>query len=550
MSVSRIMGIETEYGIVKHGDPYANPMLMSSQVVLAYRDLAALRRRTRWDYMDENPLVDARGFVLERASAHPSMLTDDPSRPAPSGIETSSAPVRVLTQDRPHRETYDDPGSANVVLTNGARLYVDHAHPEYSSPEVTNPLDAVRWDVAGEHVMRAGAAEASRLTETDIVVYKNNVDGKGASYGTHENYLVDREVPFEDLVAILTPFFVTRNVMIGSGRVGIGVQGQSAGFQISQRADYIEAEVGLETTLRRPIINTRDEPHADRNKWRRLHVIIGDANLFQFATYLKLGTTACVLWLAENIHDQPDLAARVGALALADPVSAVQVVSRDLNLTTPLALADGRAMTALEIQREYLAVVRELRARRAALSDARPGSDGDAESDAQATTALLDDWDQVLADLSDDLWSTADRVEWVAKLQLLNRLREREGIEWDHPRLAALDLQWSDVRPGRGIAAKLVSAGAVRTLVSTTEIEAAVTAAPDDTRAYFRGEVLARFGESVVAASWDSVVLDVPGAPSLSRIPMLEPERGTRRQLGHILDSSASVADLVHALSQ
>ena len=271
------MGIETEYGVLKPGTPMANPMLMSSQVVNAYRALTNGARPARWDYLDEDPLSDARGFRINRASAHPSMLTDDPSRPAPSGTESppddgpatvNEPAIRSEAISRPSQPEYDDPSASNAILTNGARLYVDHAHPEYSSPEVTCPRDIVTWDTAGERVMLAAQRELDRVG-IDVVLYKNNVDGKGASYGTHENYLVERAVPFHTIVQFLTSFLVTRTVFTGSGRVGLGPAGQEAGFQLAQRADYMEAEVGLETTLRRPIINTRDEPHADRDRWRR-----------------------------------------------------------------------------------------------------------------------------------------------------------------------------------------------------------------------------------------------------------------------------------------
>src|SRR5450631_3355447 len=276
------MGIETEFGISVPGHPTANAMAASSQIVNAYVPGALPRdRRARWDFEEENPLRDARGFDLTREVADPSQLTDE------------------------------DLGLANVVLTNGARLYVDHAHPEYSSPEVTGPRDAVLWDKAGELIMARGAQLAAQTPQAagtaPITLYKNNTDNKGASYGTHENYLMRRETPFASIVRHLTPFFVSRQVVCGSGRVGIGQDGREHGFQISQRADYFEVEVGLETTLKRPIINTRDEPHADPDKYRRLHVIVGDANLSEISTYLKVGTTALVLamiedaWLADEL---------------------------------------------------------------------------------------------------------------------------------------------------------------------------------------------------------------------------------------------------------
>src|SRR4051812_16382199 len=253
MSVRRVMGTEVEYGVSVPGQPGANPMVTSSQVVNAYGARPELTKggRARWDYEEESPLRDARGFTYSGALYDPAEALAD-----------------------------EDLGLANVILTNGARLYVDHAHPEYSTPEVTNPRDIVLWDKAGERIMAEAARRAARIPGTSAIqLYKNNTDGKGASYGSHENYLMDRRTPFIDIIRGLIPFFVTRQVFAGAGRVGIGTEGRTQGFQLSQRADFFEVEVGLETTLKRPIINTRDEPHADADKYRRLHVIIGDANL-------------------------------------------------------------------------------------------------------------------------------------------------------------------------------------------------------------------------------------------------------------------------------
>ncbi|QHT58249.1 proteasome accessory factor PafA2 [Cellulomonas sp. H30R-01] len=522
----RVMGIETEYGILQPGRPLANPMLLSSHVVAVH---AAAREggraRARWDYDDEDPLHDARGFHLQRASAHPSLLTDDPDRAAPAGpADTGDGPQEL---PRGTTEEYEDPGAANVILTNGARLYVDHAHPEYSSPEVTSPLDAVRWDRAGELVMLASVrALASTPALPDVALYKNNVDGKGATYGTHENYLVDRAVPFTDLASRLIPFLVTRQVYTGAGRVGIGQRGETPGFQIAQRADYIEAEIGLETTLRRPIVNTRDEPHADPDRWRRLHVIIGDATMLEVATYLRLGTTSLVLWLIERAVAEGGAGgalAAVDRLALRDPVHAVHLVSHDVTLTTRVELADGRRLTAIEVQREYLDAVRT--------ALAHVGDPLDAQ-----TTDVLDRWQAVLDGLATDPASCARTVEWLAKLRLLEGMRRRDHLAWDHPRLAAVDLQWSDLRPERGLYHRLVAAGAVDLLVTPGQVEDAVWHPPHDTRAYFRGEAVARYGAEISAASWDSVVFDVPGAATLQRVPMRDPLRGTRAHVGDLLD--------------
>ncbi|PZR52557.1 proteasome accessory factor PafA2 [Xylanimonas oleitrophica] len=559
------MGIETEYGVLQPGRPAANPMLMSSQVVTTYRALVARsggRPAARWDYDDEDPLADARGFHLQRAAAHPSLLTDDPSRPAPAGPSAPSGPPSALvggsgtpagrrarqTQPqevaRPEVEEYDDPSAANCILTNGARLYVDHAHPEYSSPEVTGPRDAVLWDVAGERVMLAASRELAALPGADgggVVLYKNNVDGKGASYGTHENYLVDRALPFTVLADLITPFLVTRQVFAGSGRVGLGPTGDRPGFQMSQRADYIEAEVGLETTLRRPIVNTRDEPHADRTRWRRLHLIIGDANLFEVATFLKLGTTSLVLWVLERLDEleEAGVAARdeLAALRLADPVGDTQRVSRDLDLVAKLELADGRTMTALQVQEAYADLVGR------ALGAAGPAAEDDAE-----TYQVLDRWRSVLSRLADDPASCAREVEWVAKRRLLEGLRRRDGLDWDHPRLHALDLQWSDVRPERGVYHRLLAGDAVERLVDERAVAHAVHHPPADTRAYFRGEVMARYATEVSAASWDSVIFDVEGAAALQRVPMLDPLRGTEGHIGALLEASPDAAALLRGL--
>ncbi|WP_127129240.1 depupylase/deamidase Dop [Georgenia sp. SYP-B2076] len=537
MSVHRPMGIETEYGLVEPGNPGANPMVLSAHVVAAYAAAPGSAGRgghVRWDYAGEDPLADARGFRLDRASAHPSQLTDDPDRPAPSAEDDDAVAggTRTSMLRRPTAEELALPTANNAVLTNGARLYVDHAHPEYSSPEVTNPLDAVRWDRAGELVMR-GAMDALRAQPAlpDVVLYKNNVDGKGAAYGTHENYLVRREVNFGDIIRYLTPFFVTRPVFCGAGRVGLGQHSERPGFQMSQRADYVENDVGLETTFNRPIINTRDEPHADAGRFRRLHVIGGDANLMDVSTYLKMGTTSLVLWLLEA--DAVPLA--LDAMMLANPVGETWQVSHDTTLTHRLTLADGREMTALQIQRVYHGVVAD------ALSQA-------GRTD-QATHDVLERWAGVLDRLATDPASAAAEVEWVAKLQLLDRMREREGLPWHHPRLAALDLQWSDLRPERSILARLVAAGRVERLVTDAEVAAAEHTPPADTRAWFRGQVVARYPGQVAGASWESVVLDVPGAKHLVRVPMTDPLRGTRAHVGALLEGADTAAELLEALT-
>nr|WP_277615486.1 MULTISPECIES: depupylase/deamidase Dop [Nocardiopsis] len=496
------MGIETEYGISVPGNPGANAMVTSTQVVNAYLAASAARaRRARWDFEEENPLRDARGFDLAREVADPTQLTDE------------------------------DLGLANVILTNGARLYVDHAHPEYSAPEVTNPLDAVLWDKAGERVMADAAARAGATPGIEpIQLYKNNTDNKGASYGCHENYLMQRSTPFGDIVRHLVPFFVSRQVVVGAGKVGIGSDGQGTGFQLSQRADFFEVEVGLETTLKRPIINTRDEPHADPDKYRRLHVIIGDANMSEISTYLKLGTTSLVLSMIEDGFISVDL-------SLETPVADLRAVSHDPTLAHRVKLRDGRRMTALELQGEYLDQARKY-------VEDRYGTDVDPD-----TADVLDRWESALTRLGNDPMDLADELDWVAKLKVLEGYRSRDGLDWSHPRLQLVDLQYSDVRPDKGIYNRLAARGRVKRLLEESQVQRAVTEPPEDTRAYFRGRCLAKYADSVAAASWDSVIFDLPGYDSLQRVPTLEPRRGTKEHVGKLLDASPTAADLVAVLS-
>ncbi|MEE6280816.1 depupylase/deamidase Dop [Georgenia sp. MJ170] len=522
MTVRRIMGIETEYGVLEPGNPMGNPMALSAAVVAAYRDVVGAAATARWDYEGEDPLADARGFRLDRAAAHESQLTDSPA--------DRLAALGPLHRRRPEPGPERSP-ITSVVLTNGARLYVDHAHPEYSSPEVSGPLDVVRWDRAGEEIMRtAAAALAAEPAMPDVALYKNNVDGKGQSYGTHENYLMDRAVPFGDIVQYLTPFLVTRQVFCGAGRVGIGPRSEHPGFQLSQRADYIENDVGLETTFNRPIINTRDEPHADAERYRRLHIIAGDANLLEVSTYLKVATTSLVLWLLE----QEAVPLALDAVALDDAVAENRLVSHDTTLTHRLTLADGRQLTALEIQRCYLEVIRDA-------LEARGQTD-------EETRDVLDRWESVLDRLGQDPALCAGEVEWVAKLRVLDAMRRRDNIGWDDPRLAALDLQWSDVRPERSIFQRLAGAGAVERLVPDDAVANAVTRPPTDTRAYFRGEAIRRYGAGVAGAGWASVVLDDPAAEHLVRLPLVEPRRATHERVGAALDASPDVATLLEQL--
>jgi Pup amidohydrolase len=502
VAIRKICGVETEYGIVLRGAGDSNPIAASSMLINAYvselareRGVTAGAPRVGWDFEDESPGNDARGLPATGAMA-------------------------------PEVETH----LVNAVLTNGARYYVDHAHPELSTPECADARSVVVWDRAAERILQRSMDAAKRLLPDgqEIVVYKNNSDGKGNSYGCHENYLMDRQVPFGRIVTHAMAHFITRQIYTGAGKVGSeasGVDAAEVPFQLTQRADFFEEEVGLETTLKRPIVNTRDEPHSDAQKYRRLHVIVGDANLSEVATFLKVGTTAIVLSMVED-----DFLSR--EFLFNAPVWAIRRVSYDLSLREPLELVDGTSITALEVQWELYD-----RARKYA-------EEFGLECVGEAAGAqVLERWETVLTGLESDPGSLAGQVDWVAKHRLLDGYRQRHGLGWTDARLAAMDLQYHDLRPEKSLAARV----GLERITSDAEVDRAVTEPPDDTRAYFRGKCLQRWGDDIVAANWDSLVFDI-GRDPLRRVPMMEPSRGTAAHVGTLLAECSTSAELLERL--
>jgi proteasome accessory factor A len=492
MTVEKVLGIETEYGIhISSRDN--NPSAGASVLISAYA--AGLNGKIDWDFDDESPQRDARGYLHNGGMA-------------PLG----------------------DVNFYNTVLTNGARYYVDHAHPEYSSPECSTVLEALAQDRAGEIVLQRSmiAARSYMPLDDQIVIYKNNSDGKGNSYGCHENYLVDRGIPFAQIVRDFTPHLVTRQLFTGSGKLGCEEVGsRRGGYEITQRADFFEEEVGLETTMRRPIVNSRDEPHSNASIYRRLHVITGDANLCEVAGLLKLGTTALILTMIEEGEFDD------GELTLAAPVKAMHDVSHDLTLSIPLELASGTTITALGVQWELFDRALSFSKRRG-LSELGPEDVGE---------LILDRWRGVLEGLESDPASLSTQLDWVAKYELINAYRARHDCEIDDPRVAALVLQYHDLRPERSLFSRLKT----ERVVSEAAVLAAVTEPPRTTRAFFRGECLKRYADSIVAANWDSIVFDI-GEATLRRVPMMEPLKGSAAHVGTLLDECTTAAELVARL--
>ena len=493
MAIPKVMGIETEYVIITKGGDGSNPILASSVLINAYA--SPRLKRVRWDYDEETPLRDARGF--ERAA-----------------LEMAE----------------EDTSLVSVILENGARYYVDHAHPEYSTPEVTNARDLVIHDKAGERVLESSMEAASREILKDgerILVYKNNSDGKGNSYGTHENYLMDRKTLFPNIVRFLMPHLVTRQIYTGAGKIGVENDPSSKiPYQISQRADFFEVEVGLETTFKRPLINTRDEPHADPEKYRRLHVILGDANMSEIAGYLKVGVTAIVLRMIEDEFIAADI-------SLDEPVASLRRISQDPTCKITFRLSDGRSINAVEHQWEIFDWAKKYLAQ---------------EESSDVDNDVMERWERVLTALETDPSILDRQLDWVAKLRILDAYRERHSLSWDDPKLALVDLQYHDVRVSKGLYNKLVQQGHIETLVTEEEITTAMSTPPEDTRAWFRGRVLQRFSKDITAASWDGVVFDVDG-DTLHKVPTLEPLRGTKARVEDLIAAAPNASALLQAIS-
>ncbi len=496
MAIPKVCGIETEYGILVRGpvhDNASNPVTASSLLINAY--LAANHRKVGWDFEDEHPGVDARGFSVD------DLLAPD--------VDTHLV---------------------NAVLTNGARYYVDHAHPEISTPECRTAFEALVFDRAAEEIVWASMQAATALLPAgaEVLCHKNNSDGKGNSYGCHENYLVAREVPFGRIVQQVTPHFVTRQIVVGAGKVGCetpGISVTDVPYQISQRADFFEEEVGLETTLKRPIVNTRDEPHCDPSKYRRLHVIVGDANMSETATLVKLGATAIVLAMIEDdvMGDE---------LVLANPVAAIRHVSHDPSLQRTVLLRSGQRATALEIQWRVL----ELALKYEQSHGLEPvGHD--------VGRQVLSLWESILAGLEHDPETVAHQVDWVAKRRIVRAYAQRHQARPDDARLKALDLQYHDLRPDKCLARRV----GLDVLTTSAAVHDAMTNPPLTTRAYFRGRCLAKWPGQIVAANWDSLVFDV-GRDPLRRVPMMEPLRGTADSVARLIDESDTPAELLARL--
>jgi len=461
--MKRVFGLETEYGITVNGAENVDVVAESIELVRRYTEHGALMK---WDYELEDPHLDARGFRAKQ------LLQD-----------ADESAYYEIDKNRPL--SFEEIKS-DLVLSNGARFYNDHAHPEYSTPECTTLHQIVGQDKAGERILAECARRRNQKLETgqEVRLYKNNTDFVGHSYGCHDNYLMRRDIPWDRIVAGILPFLITRQIFAGAGKIGIEAEGaasQPGVYQISQRADFFSVLVSIDTMNRRPLVNTRDEPHADVNRYRRFHVILGDSNMSEWATAMKIGTTSLVLDLIER--------GKAPQLEIAQPIDANKSISRDQTYDWIIELKDGRKISAIDVQRIYLKAAADI--------------DNGGGEDRQW---ILREWENVLNDLDRDVMVARDRVDWAAKKFLLNALEEEEKLAWSDPWLQSIDLEYHNVDLERGLYYELVRQGSMRRIVNEDEIKMSIFTPPETTRAFFRGRSVARFNDEITSIQWDEIV--------------------------------------------
>lgn len=453
---SILAGIETEYGLLVGGRGADHQVDDATALVRAYPGECFVG----WDYRFENPRADLRGFNLEKLSFDPEDAKFDSGK--------KYGPAAEIRSDR--------------VLPNGARFYNDHGHPEYSTPECLSLQELADHDCAGQRVVQQAADAFALSTGADATVYKNNTDFHGASYGTHENYLVPRSLGFDRLFQAVLPMLVVRPILVGAGKVGSEL-GAPCDFQISQRADFFVEPANAETLFRRPIFNTRDEPHADPSQWIRLHVIAGDANMISEATARKVGLLKLALHLCEQ-GSAPDW-------KFANPVTAIQSISRDKSYDFKIDLSRGVWTTAYEVLESYFAA-------------------------AEATLDLDDDmrWvidssRQLLIDLRQDFPRFARQVDWAAKRLMLEMYAQEEGWELSNPALRAYDLEYHNVQEADSLHTALAEIGHVTPNPERAVLDTCLADGPRTSRAWARGLAVHQYGKDLLAACWSGLVFGV-----------------------------------------
>jgi len=499
----RLFGIETEYGIIREDQEQSDPVVESMELVRAY--LSEKFEQT-WDYHGEDPHEDQRGFRVTE-------LQQDVEEEQFATLDT-------------HRPFSFYEMKSDLVLTNGARFYNDHTHPEYATPECSTIAELIAQDRAGERIVQHAAhSRNATLGAPAVQLYKNNTDLHGHSYGCHDNYLIARSLPFEQLSSGLIPFLVTRQTFAGTGKIGIEAQEhahQPGVFQISQRADFVETELSVDTMHNRPILNTRDEPHADRTKYRRLHLIVGDANLCEFATALKVGTTQLVLELITK-----GLAPK---FELDNAVQAIKTISRDPDLKARVPLKSGGSINSLDIQRAYLFNAQTSLA----------GKDDD-------TDWILNNWETTLELLEHNREELIGRIDWITKHWLLESFSREERLEWNDPWMASLDLEYHNLNNERGLYLGLETEGNAFRLCTEQDIQTAMQQGPLTTRGGIRGLCVKKFRHEIHSIQWERIHLKgLTRSQQLDMSDLFDPISVSR--LWQHIDQATHLADVVSML--
>jgi len=490
-------GLETEIGISRDSEEELDVVAESIALV---RSAAEPGVWMCWDYAGEDPHADMRGFRVQE-------------------LRQDTDEANYYAQDAERELSFQEIKS-DLVLGNGARFYNDHAHPEYCTPECGTLAELIAHDRAGERILMACAEHLSAELGSTVRLYKNNTDFMGHSYGCHENYLLPRSLAWETLAQNVQAFLVTRQIFAGAGKFAIEDEDRfvSHGFQIAQRSDFFSELQSVDTMQRRPIVNTRDEPHANPKLYRRFHVIIGDANMSPFSTRLKVGTTALVLEaLARD--------ARRAYPIIAEPLETLRSISRDLTFKWEVGLKKG-VTTAVDVQRAYLRAVREL-----------------CDFSNPEKAEIVNEWEEVLSDLSLDPMRCRDRLDWVAKLGLIADFRAAQNIAEDDPWLRSLDLEYHRLDFAEGLYYGLEQSGAMRLTVPEEVSTEAMHQPPKSTRALIRGKCVQKFGAAVTSAQWDHIVVETQkGAVKISLLDLFGPEE--IRRYSAVVDAAKTPADL------
>lgn len=498
MAIPKVLGTETEYG---HGLHHPGVNIVQDQFALAPKIVEFVAQTCQgvfvcWDYFYERGLFDL--FTLQKSC-------DEHERPPPSPAYRF---IGSLEQD--------------VILPNGARVYTDHGHPEYSTPECLTVRELVAQEKAGERCLESARKKIMALykessnDELELLIYKNNNDYYGHSFGAHENYLVDRNArKMEEVMHELVPHLVTRILYCGAGDIKDEQNSSRRHYELSQRAEFFTQLSGIGTMQHRPIFNTRDEPHADETKFIRLHVIPGDANMSEYCIFLKNGTTAIILQMCE------DKLIELDSIMLDNPITAFHEISKDIRMEKTYTLKNGKKFSAINIQEYYLEKAQKYAA----------------DCGTQEQNEVVREWAWVLDKLRNDPHSLNKHIDWIIKYDVVTRFMESKNISWNNDVVRSFSMRYHDIRD-EGIYNRLCAQNAVVRIISDDDIANAITHPPETTRAFFRANAVKKFGKNIKSVNWESVV--GCGGEEIK----LNPLSGTKQLIGKKLESAQSFEQL------